>query len=171
MSIIDSALEKIKQYEFVDLRFTDTKGKEQHVTVPAHQINKTFCSEGKNFDGSSIAGWKHIHESDMILMPDLSTLVEDPFTNAPTIILRCDVVDPATMQGYGRDPRSVAARAEQYLKSTGIADSALFGPEPEFFVFDKVLFQVSMNECGFKIDSIEGAWNSNHDYEDGNSTR
>src|SRR5690606_12951306 len=123
---------KEKGVKFVDLRLTDTRGKEQHVTVPASTVDESFFEDGKMFDGSSIAGWKGINESDMILMPDTSTAVLDVFTEEPTLILRCDVIEPSTMQGYSRDPRSLAKRAEAYLKSTGIADSAYFGPENEF---------------------------------------
>ena len=114
---------------WVDLRFTDTKGKEHHVTIPARTVDEDFFSEGQMFDGSSIAGWKGINDSDMIIMPDDSTAVLDPFTESTTVNVRCDVIEPATMQGYDRDPRSVAARAEEYLKSTGIGDTAYFGPK------------------------------------------
>ena len=117
--------------KFVDLRFTDTHGKEQHVSMPAHVIDEEFFEDGKMFDGSSIAGWKGINESDMILMPDTSTAVMDPFFDDPTLIIRCDIVEPQTGEGYERDPRSIAKRAEAYLQSTGIADTAFFGPEPD----------------------------------------
>src|SRR5690606_5565277 len=126
---------KEQNIKFVDYRFTDTKGKEQHVTVPASQVTAETFEEGKMFDGSSIAGWKGIHESDMLLLPDPTTAVKDPFMEEPTLILRCDVIEPSTMQGYERCPRSLAKRAEAYLKSTGIADAAYFGPEAEFFIF------------------------------------
>src|SRR5580658_5525074 len=129
---------KEKEAKFVDLRFTDTIGKEQHVTVPTRLVDDGFFKDGKMFDGSSIGGWKGINESDMILMPDASTAVIDPFFEDTTIDIRCDVIEPATMQGYERVPRSTARRAEAYLKSTGIADGALFGPENEFFIFDSV---------------------------------
>ena len=119
----------------VDFRFCDTRGKEQHVSVPASVVDESIFEDGKMFDGSSIAGWKGINESDMVLMPDASTATMDPFYEEPTLILRCDVVEPMTMQGYERDPRSLAKRAEIYLKSSGVGDSALFGPEPEFFIF------------------------------------
>ena len=119
---------KEKEVKFVDLRFTDTKGKEQHVTVPTRMVDETFFEDGKGFDGSSIAGWKGIQESDMILMPDPATAVVDPFYEETTLDLRCDVIEPSNMQGYERDPRSLAKRCEAYLKSTGVADSALFGP-------------------------------------------
>jgi len=121
------------EVKFVDLRFTDTKGKEQHVTIPAHQVNADFFEEGKMFDGSSIGGWKGINESDMVLMPDATTAVMDPFFEDSTLIIRCDILEPGTMQGYDRDPRSIAKRAEDFLRSSGIADTVLFGPEPEFF--------------------------------------
>ena len=127
-----------KGAKFVDFRFCDTKGKEQHVTVPAKTVDEAVFTDGKMFDGSSIAGWKGINESDMILMPEAATAKMDPFAEEPTLILTCDVVEPATGQGYGRDPRSLAHRAEAFLKSTGIADAAYFGPELEFFVFDSV---------------------------------
>src|SRR5581483_6595653 len=125
---------KENKVKFVDYRFTDTKGKEQHVTVPSSQVSAETFEEGKMFDGSSIAGWKGINESDMILMPEAATAVLDPFFEESTVNLRCDVIEPATMQGYERDPRSIAKRAEAYLRSTGIADGALFGPENEFFI-------------------------------------
>ena len=160
---------KDNEVKFVDFRFTDTKGKEQHVTVPAHTVDEDLFEDGKMFDGSSIAGWKGINESDMILMPDASTAVLDVFSDDAQVNLRCDVVEPETMQGYDRCPRSLAARAEAYLKSTGIADTAFFGPENEFFVFDHVAWEDTMQGVGYKIDSEEGAWNSNRSYEEGNT--
>ena len=165
-----SVLSLIKENEvkFVDLRFTDTKGKEQHVTVPANQITEDFFEDGKMFDGSSILGWKGINDSDMILMPDASTAVLDPFFEETTLNITCDVIEPSTMQGYERDPRSIAKRAEEYLKSTGIADTVLFGPEPEFFMFDDIRFETNMSGSFFKINSTEAAWNSGTAYEDGN---
>ncbi len=159
---------KEKEIKFADLRFTDTRGKEQHVTIPASFIDADFFVEGKMFDGSSIAGWKGINESDMILLPDASTAVLDPFFADPTVDIRCDIIEPATMQGYERDPRSLGKRAEAYLKSTGIADGALFGPENEFFIFDSVRWHNDMNGCGYSIDSVQGAWNSNTAYPEGN---
>ncbi|MGH8495486.1 MAG: glutamate--ammonia ligase [Gammaproteobacteria bacterium] len=164
------ALREIKDNEvkFVDLRFTDTKGKEQHVTVPAHVVDEDFFEDGKMFDGSSIAGWKHINESDMILMPDAATAVMDIFSEDSTLILRCDVIEPATMQGYVRDPRSLARRAEAWLKSSGVADTAYFGPENEFFVFDDVRWGAEMSGAFYKIDSSEAGWNSEKVYADGN---
>jgi len=159
---------KEKDAKFADLRFTDTIGKEQHVTIPARLVDEGFFADGKMFDGSSIAGWKGINESDMILMPDAATTVIDPFYEETTVDIRCDVIEPTTMQGYGRDPRSLAKRAEAYLKSTGIADSALFGPENEFFIFDSATWGAEMRGCSYAIDSVQGAWNSNKDYADGN---
>ena len=157
-----------KEVQFVDFRFSDTLGKEQHVTVPAHTIDEDLFEDGKMFDGSSIAGWKGINESDMILMPDSETAVLDPFFDDTTLILRCDIVEPTTMQGYIRDPRSTAKRAEAYMKSTGIADTAYFGPENEFFVFDDVRWAADMAGTFYKIDSEESHWNSEKAYEDGN---
>jgi glutamine synthetase len=157
---------KEKEVKYVDFRFCDTRGKEQHVTVPAKHIKEDIFTDGKMFDGSSIAGWKGINESDMILMPDASTAVIDPFYEETTLNLRCNVIEPATMQGYERDPRSLALRAEAYLKSTGIADYALFGPENEFFVFDDVKWHAAMNSTGYTIESYSGAWNSNTNFAD-----
>ena len=148
-------LKLIKENEarWVDLCFTDTRGKEQHVTIPSTEVDEDFFDEGKMFDGSSIAGWKGINESDMILMPDDSTSLLDPFTDDATVILRCNVVEPTTLLGYDRDPRSVAQRAEEYLKSTGIGDTAFFGPEPEFFIFDDIKWHVEMSGAGYQIHS------------------
>ena len=154
---------------WVDLRFTDTKGKEQHVSIPASVVNEDFFEAGKMFDGSSIAGWKGINESDMILMPDDSTAILDPFTDDPTVILRCDIVEPATMQGYDRDPRSIAKKAEAYLTSTGLGDTAFFGPEPEFFVFEDVKWHADMSGASYEINAEEAAWSSNLDFDDGNT--
>ncbi|MDA7742546.1 glutamate--ammonia ligase [Francisellaceae bacterium] len=154
--------------EFVDLRFTDTHGKEQHLTIPTREAGEDFFEEGKMFDGSSIEGWKGINESDMVLMPDASSAVLDPFFESPTINIRCDILEPATMMGYSRDPRSVAKRAEEYLRSTGIADTCYFGPEPEFFIFDDVRWDVQMKGCSYEINSEEAAWSSNLKFEGGN---
>lgn len=163
-------LSLIKEHDikWVDLRFTDTKGKEQHLSIPSSYIDDEFFENGQMFDGSSIAGWKGIDESDMILMPDDSTATIDPFTEAATLNLRCDIVEPSTMQGYERDPRSVARRAEEYLKSTGIADTAFFGPEPEFFVFDDVKWSVDISGASYEVNSEEAAWSSNAKFEGGN---
>ncbi len=166
----EQTLNLLKESEarWVDLRFTDTKGKEQHVTIPTSEVNDEFFEDGKMFDGSSIAGWKGINESDMIMMPDDSTAVLDPFTDEPTVNLRCDILEPTTGQGYDRDPRSIAERAEEYLKTTGIGDSCLFGPEPEFFVFDDVKWHADMSGAGYTINSEEAAWASSHSIEGGN---
>lgn len=166
----EQTLNLIKENEarWVDLRFSDTRGKEQHVSIPSKEIDEDFFEGGQMFDGSSIAGWKGINESDMILMPDDSTSVMDPFTDEATVILRCDIVEPMTMQGYERDPRSVAKRAEEFLKSTGLGDVAFFGPEPEFFVFDDVKWHADMSGAGYSIGSEEAAWASNHSFDDGN---
>ncbi len=163
-------LNKINEYgvKFVDFRFTDTKGKEQHVSVPASVVGEDTFTDGKMFDGSSVAGWKGINESDMVLMPDPATAVLDPFTDEPTINISCNVVEPMTGEGYERDPRSLAMRAEAYLKSTGIADTAYFGPENEFFVFDDVRWSTEMGHCSYQIESEEAAWSSIKIYEDGN---
>jgi len=163
-------LDLIKEHEvkFVDLRFTDTVGKELHVTYPAHNLDENDFEDGKMFDGSSISGWKGINESDMILLPDPESAVIDVFTDETTVNLRCSVIEPATAQGYGRCPRSLAARAEAYLKSTGVADTAYFGPENEFFVFDNVSWEDNMQSVGFKIDSEEGHWNTAREHADGN---
>lgn len=154
--------------KFVDLRFCDSRGKEQHVTLPASVVDEEFLEEGKMFDGSSIDGWKGINESDMILMPDPESALMDPFFEEPTAILRCDVVEPNNMQGYERDPRTIAKRAEAYLQSTGIADTAFFGPEAEFFIFDSVNWHSEMRGAGYSIDSEEAYWNSEKNYTDGN---
>ena len=163
------ALIKENDVKFVDLRFTDTKGKEQHVTVPAHVLDEDLFEEGKMFDGSSISGWKGINESDMILLPDAASAVLDIFSEDTTLNLRCNVVEPTTMQGYDRCPRSLAGRAEAYLTSTGIADTAYFGPENEFFVFDDVRWDDTMQGAYYSVDSSEGAWNTGRSYEDGNT--
>jgi glutamine synthetase len=167
----EHTLNLIKENEvrWVDLRFTDTLGKEQHVTIPSKEVSEDFFEGGKMFDGSSISGWKGINDSDMVLMPDDATSVLDPFTDDATVILRCNVVEPTTMQGYDRDPRSVAQRAEDYLKTTGIGDTAYFGPEPEFFVFDDVKWQVDMSGASYKINAEEAAWSSGLSYDEGNT--
>lgn len=162
------ALLKERAIKYVDLRFTDTKGKEHHITVPAHTVDTMFFEHGKPFDGSSIAGWKSIHESDMLLMPDVDTAVVDPFYQQRTLLLRCDVIEPTTLKPYVRDPRSLAKRAQAYLATTGIADTAYFGPEPEFFLFDDVTWKVAMNSTFYQIDADEAAWNSAKACVDGN---
>ncbi len=154
--------------KWVDFRFTDTRGKEQHMTFPAHSVDEEVMEDGKMFDGSSIAGWKGIEASDMILRPDPETAFIDPFFDAVTVVVTCDIIEPSTLQGYDRDPRSIARRAEEYLKSTGIGDTAYFGPEPEFFVFDEVKWSIEMSGVSHKIVAEEAAWSTNNDYEWGN---
>jgi glutamine synthetase len=153
---------------FVDFRFTDTKGKEQHVSVPAKAFEEDKFEHGHAFDGSSIAGWKGIEASDMLLMPDPATAHMDPFREENTLILTCDVIEPSTGKGYDRDPRSLARRAEAYLKSTGLGDTAYFGPEPEFFIFDSVTWSVDMSGSFVKIKSEEAPWSTGIEYEAGN---
>jgi glutamine synthetase type I len=160
---------KENEVKFVDFRFTDTKGKEQHVTVPISAFDDSKFTEGHAFDGSSIAGWKGIEASDMLLMPDASTARIDPFFEESTLILSCDVLEPSTGQGYDRDPRSLAKRAEAYLKSSGIGDVAYFGPEPEFFIFDAVEFKTDMSGSMSKIFSSAAAWESDTKHEGGNT--
>lgn len=170
---IDSILKTLRSEEeniaFVDLRFTDTFGKEHHITLPSVMVDEELFEEGKMFDGSSITGWKGINESDMVLMPEAESAVMDPFAAEPTLIIRCDVLEPHSMEPYNRCPRSLAKRAEAYLKATGIADTAYFGPEPEFFVFNDVRWRVDMGSCGYEIDSEEAAWNSHREYAEGNT--
>ena len=161
-------LVKDNDVKFVDFRFTDTRGKEHHVSVPARLLDDSKFIDGHAFDGSSIGGWKGIQASDMLLMPDPSTARLDPFMDEPTLILTCDVVEPADGKGYDRDPRSIAKRAEAYLKSSGIGDVAYFGPEPEFFVFDAVQWAVDMSGCFVKITSSEAPWSTGLDMEGGN---
>ncbi|MBT7950308.1 MAG: glutamate--ammonia ligase [Gammaproteobacteria bacterium] len=168
MSKLVQELIRDHEVRYVDLRFTDTVGKEQHVTIPTSQADDDFFKEGKMFDGSSISGWKGINESDMVLMPEPDSAVIDPFYDEPTINIRCDVLEPATMQGYERCPRSLAKRSEAYLKSTGIADTAYFGPEPEFFIFDDVKWGDDVSGAFYEVDSEEGSWNSESHVEDGN---
>lgn len=162
-------LVKDNKVEFIDLRFTDMRGVQHHVTYPKSIIEPGLFEDGKMFDGSSIAGWKGIHNSDMVLLPDPSTAFVDPFTSDPTLVLSCDILDPATMQSYERDPRGIAKQAEAFLKSSGIADQAFFGPEPEFFIFDSVRYANEMGHTFFHIESEEAAWNSGKEYEGGNS--
>ena len=154
--------------KWVDFRFTDTRGKEQHISFPAHSVDEEVMEDGKMFDGSSIAGWKGIEASDMILRPDPETAFLDPFFDSLTVVVTCDIIEPSTLQGYDRDPRSIARRAEEYLKSTGIGDTAYFGPEPEFFIFDDVKWSIDMSGVSHKITAEEAAWSTNNDYEWGN---
>ncbi len=155
--------------EFVDLRFADVLGKQHHVSFPVRVVDAALFEDGKMFDGSSISGWKGINESDMVLLPDAGSAVIDPFTADPTLILTCDVLEPATMQAYSRCPRSVAKRAEAYVKASGVAEQAFFGPEPEFFIFDSVRWSNEMGHTFFEVDSEEAHWNSKKKYEGGNS--
>ena len=170
MMVVADVMKMMKDNEvkFVDFRFTDTRGKEQHVTVPAKAFNNEKFTEGHAFDGSSIAGWKGIQASDMLLMPDPDTAVMDPFRDEATMNITCDVVEPSDGKGYDRDPRSLAKRAEAYLKSSGIGDTAYFGPEPEFFIFDSVTWNVGMSGCFVKINSEEAPWSSGLDLDGGN---
>ncbi len=156
------------EVKFVDLRFTDTRGKEQHVSVPISSFGEDKFTDGHAFDGSSIAGWKGIEASDMLLMPDPASARMDPFREENTLVISCDVLEPITGKGYERDPRSLARRAEAYLKSSGLGDTAYFGPEPEFFIFDSVTWNVDMSGSFVKIKSEEAPWSSGIDYEQGN---
>jgi len=163
-------LSTIKDHDvkYVDFRFTDPRGKWQHLAQSVRTVDEDMLTEGVMFDGSSIAGWKAINESDMLLLPDLDTAVLDPFAAQPSLILFCDVLEPLTGQNYARDPRSIAKGAEAYLKSTGLGDTAFFGPEAEFFVFDDVRFEVSMNRNFFEFESSEGPYVSGKAFEEGN---
>jgi len=154
--------------DYVDIRFTDPRGKLQHVTVVADLVDEDFLEEGFMFDGSSIAGWKSIEESDMKLMPDTTSAYIDPFYAEKTLCLHCTVVEPDTGESYGRDPRGTAERAEAYLISSGIGDTSYFGPEAEFFLFDDVRFSVEMNKVSFEVDAQDASWNSDSEYEMGN---
>jgi len=166
MSDRSAQIEKILSFakenhiEFVDLKFMDFPGQWQHVTIPMQEFDAKSFDTGFGFDGSSLRGWKRINESDMLILPDPSTMFLDPFIKAPTISLICDVYEPATREKYSRCPRYIANKAVDFLKSTGIADTAYYGPEAEFFVFDDVRFEVGGNFSYFEVDSIEGKWNS-----------
>ncbi len=166
----ENTIQLIKDNEakWVDLRFTDPRGKEQHTTIPANRVDEDMFADGIMFDGSSIAGWKSINESDMMLLPDDTTPVVDPFRDETTVNLRCDIIEPSTMQPYGRDPRSTAKLAEKYLASTGIGDTAYFGPEAEFFVFDDVRWKVGMAGASYALSAEEAAWESDTEFEGGN---
>jgi glutamine synthetase len=171
MATAKDVMKKIADNEvkFIDFRFTDTKGKEQHVTVPVSHFDEDKFTDGHAFDGSSVAGWKGIQASDMQLMPDPASAVMDPFREESTLIMSCDVVEPGDGKGYERDPRSLAKRAEAYLKSSGIGDVAYFGPEPEFFIFDSVTWHIDMSGCSVQIDSEEASWSTNKRFDGGNS--
>ena len=159
---------KDKDIKFVDLRFSDARGKMQHVTFDRSMVDEDLFEEGTMFDGSSIAGWKSINESDMTLMPDPDSAVIDPFFSHPTLALFCDVLEPSTGEPYSRDPRSTAKRAEAYMNQSGVGDTAYFGPEAEFFMFDDVRWSVEQNAMGFQLDSMEGPYNTATEYEMGN---
>jgi glutamine synthetase len=166
----DEILKKIKddEIEYVDLRFTDTRGKLQHVTFDKSLVDEDFFEDGQMFDGSSINGWKAINESDMVLMPDTSSAFIDPFFQEDTLVLFCDVLEPSTGEPYNRDPRTTAKKAEKYLASSGIGDTVFFGPEAEFFVFDDVRWTTQQNNTGYMLDSEEGPYNSGKAIEGGN---
>jgi glutamine synthetase len=159
---------KEKGVKFVDLRFTDTRGKEQHVSVPVSAFGPEKFESGHYFDGSSIAGWKGIQASDMVLLPDASSSFIDPFLAQTTLAVTCDVIEPSDGKGYDRDPRSIAKRGAEYLKSTGLGDTAYFGPEPEFFIFDAVQWEVGMSGARYQIFSEEGAWSTGEAFAAGN---
>src|SRR5438034_3725262 len=151
---------KDNKVEAVDLKFLDLLGIWQHFTIPPSELTEELFEEGNGFDGSSIRGWQPIHASDMLVVPDPTTAVMDPFTALPTLSLICNIVDPLTKEDYSRDPRNIARKAEAYLKSTGIGDTAYFGPEPEFFVFDEVRYEQNQHTGFYLIDSAEGQWNT-----------
>jgi glutamine synthetase len=167
----DKVLKTIKDedVEYVDIRFTDPRGKLQHVTVVADLVDEDFLTEGFMFDGSSIAGWKSIDQSDMKLMPDTESAYLDPFYAEKTLCLHCNVLEPDTNEPYSRDPRGTAEKAEAYLKSSGIGDTAYMGPEAEFFIFDDVRYQVSINKVSYQVDSVDASWNTDTKYEMGNT--
>ncbi|MCY4445229.1 MAG: type I glutamate--ammonia ligase [Rhodobacteraceae bacterium] len=160
---------KEEEIEYVDLRFTDPRGKLQHVTVVGSQVDEDFLEEGMMFDGSSIAGWKSIEASDMKLMPDSASSYIDPFYSERTLCIHCSVVEPDTGEAYERDPRGTAEKAESYLQNCGVGDVAFFGPEAEFFVFDDVRFSNEMQKVSFEVDAVDSPWNSDRVYENGNS--
>lgn len=159
---------KANEVKYVDFRFTDPKGKTQHTSYDVRQIDADAIKNGIMIDGSSISGWKEIDESDMIIKPDVKTAFIDPFTSRSTVCVVCDVIEPETGLPYDRDPRSTAKSAEEYLKTTGIGDTIYFGPELEFFVFDDVRYNTTMNSSFYRVDSREGAYNSGTDYDGGN---
>jgi glutamine synthetase len=170
MSTASEVLKSIKDNDvkYVDLRFTDPRGKMQHVTMDVSIVDEDLFAEGTMFDGSSIAGWKAINESDMTLMPDPETAVIDPFFAQPTLAIICDILEPSTGEPYNRDPRTTAKKALAYLQSMGIGDTAYFGPEAEFFIFDDVRFSTDPYNTGFKLDSSELPTNTGAEYEGGN---
>ncbi len=159
---------KDEDAKFVDIRFTDPRGRLHHVTMMADQVDEDFLEEGLMFDGSSINGFKSIDQSDMKLMPELDSAYVDPFYAEKTICLHCNILEPDTGEHYDRDPRGTAVKAEAYLKSSGIGDTAFFGPEAEFFVFDDVRFSTSTNKVAYEVDALDGSWNTDTEYENGN---
>jgi glutamine synthetase len=158
-------LAKKNKVKIVDIKFMDLLGTWQHFSVPTSELEESLFEDGLGFDGSSIRGWQAINNSDMLVMPDPTTAMMDPFMNDSTLSLLCNIVDPITKELYSKDPRNVAQKAEAYLKSTGIGDTAYFGPEAEFFVFDDVRYQNDSNQCFYAVDSEEGTWNSGRDEE------
>ncbi len=144
----------------VDMKFMDFLGTWQHFSVPISELEEHLFEEGLGFDGSSIRGWQAIHASDMLVIPDSTTAIMDPFMAHPTVSLLCNIVDPITKEKYTRDPRNIAQKAEAYLKSTGIGDTAYFGPEAEFFVFDDVRYDSSNHQSFYSVDSVEGNWHT-----------
>ena len=167
----DAVLKLIREEEaaYVDIRFTDTRGKLQHVTVDVDLVDEDFLEEGFMFDGSSIAGWKSIENSDMKLIPDTTSAYVDPFYAEKTICIHCSIVEPDTGEAYERDPRSTAQKAEAYLKSSGIGDVAYMGPEAEFFLFDDVRFSNTINKVSYEVDAQDASWNTDTEYEMGNT--
>ncbi len=161
-------LAKEKKATYVDLKFMDFIGIWQHFSIPLDELTEDIFEEGLGFDGSSIRGWQAINASDMLVVPDASTAVIDPFMAEPTLSLICDITDPITKEPYSRDPRNIAKKAEKYLKSTGIGDVAYFGPEPEFFIFDEVRYDAGVNHAFYKVDSVEGQWNTGREEAGGN---
>ena len=159
---------KSQEIEYVDLRFTDPRGKLQHLTLLSNQVDEEFLEEGMMFDGSSISGWKSIDQSDMKLIPDTNSPYIDPFYAEKTLCLHCNVVEPDTGEPYNRDPRGTALRAETYLKASGIGDVSYFGPEAEFFLFEDVKFSVEMNKVSYEVDAQDASWNTDSHYEIGN---
>ena len=157
-----------RRIEMVDLKFMDFVGIWQHFTIPIAELSEEVFEEGLGFDGSSIRGWQAIHASDMLVIPDPTTAVVDPFMAAPTLSLICNIADPITKEPYSRDPRNIAIKAERYLKGTGIADTAFFGPEAEFFIFDEVRYDAGANQAFYRIDSVEGQWNTGREEPGGN---
>ncbi len=160
---------KANEIKFLDLRFSDTIGKEHHVTLPVSAVTEDLFKIGQPFDGSSIEGWKGIEASDMLLRPDPSTVKFDPFFDDATLFVTCDVIEPATMESYERCPRGIARKAEKFIQESGLADTAYFGPEPEFFIFDSVTWGADMSGCHYKINADEAVWSSDKEIDGGNT--